>query len=60
MATKKPKAEKVFNDPELYPEINPECLKAVYDLYAKYSGYQIAQCIRHYRARQDENPDSND
>lgn len=43
MATKK-------IDEEVYPPVDPTCLAELRDIYSKYTGYQVAECIKVIRA----------
>lgn len=48
---RKPRAKKTvdISDPYLYPECPKELLEQMRDIYAKYSGYEVAQAIRSIR-----------
>jgi hypothetical protein len=41
-------------DPYLYPPVDPELLAQMREIYARYTGYQVAAVIRQIRAEIEE------
>jgi len=31
---------------QIYPDVNPDLLELMRDIYSKYTGYQVAECIK--------------